>query len=132
MDRLLPLKSLPQINFENTQNEDADETARRSYINYSEWNFTDLSDITNITENQQSSSSDNENESDKGSDENEADEVPSIRRKTEKKKIAIAKPKILILIEKAFRLCHCKGNTRGTVQSSIYQKWVGSIFVRYN
>ena len=56
---LLTVESLPQIDFENKRNEDADETTRRGYIDYSECNFTDLFDITNIKESQQSSSSDN-------------------------------------------------------------------------
>ena len=51
MDRLLPVESLPKIDFENTKNEDVDETARRNYIAYSERSFTDLFHITNSNEN---------------------------------------------------------------------------------
>ena len=50
---LLPVESLPQIDFGNTRNEDADKTARQGYL---ECNFTDLFD----NENQQSSSLDKE------------------------------------------------------------------------
>ena len=92
MDRVLPVQSLSKKDFENTRNEDADQTARRGYIDYSERNFTDLFDITNINENQQSSSSDKENdESDNESDENETDEVPSKRKK--EKTMAVVKTK---------------------------------------
>ena len=72
MDRLLPPESLPQI--ENTRNEDADETAGWGYIDYSERNFIDLFDITNINEDQENNSSDNESGSE--CDKNETDEVP--------------------------------------------------------
>ena len=84
MDRFLSVESLPEIDFQNTRNENADEKARRGYINYSERNSIDLFDVTNINENEQRSSSDNENKSDYGSDKNEADEVPSKKKKTEK------------------------------------------------
>ena len=84
MDFSLPAESLPQADFENTQNEDAGEAARWGYIYYSECNFTDLFDITNINKNQQSSSLHNENESDNGSRENETEVVPSKRKKTKK------------------------------------------------
>lgn len=56
MNLFLPVESLPQIDFGYTQNQNANETARWFYINYSERSFTDLFDITNIKENQQSSS----------------------------------------------------------------------------
>ena len=36
---LLPAESLPEIDFKNTRNEDAGETARSSYLNYSERSF---------------------------------------------------------------------------------------------
>ena len=38
MDRLLPVKSAPKIDFDDMR-EDADKTSTRSYINYSEQNF---------------------------------------------------------------------------------------------
>ena len=85
MDLLLPVESLPQIDFEKTQNEEADETARWAYIDYAECNFSDLFDITKTNEDQQSSS-DNESESDNGSDENETNKASSKRKKTKKKK----------------------------------------------
>ena len=53
MDLLLPVESLPQIDFEKTQNEEADETARWAYIDYAECNFSDLFDVTKTNEDQQ-------------------------------------------------------------------------------
>ena len=35
MDRSLPLESTPQIDFENTKDEDVDETSRKGYVDYS-------------------------------------------------------------------------------------------------
>ena len=67
MDRWPAVEPLPQLDFENTKIEDADETARYDYIAYSERNFTDFFDITNSNENQQSSSSDIKNKIDLGS-----------------------------------------------------------------
>ena len=37
MNRLLPVESTPQIDFENTRDEDVDETSRTEYVG----NFTD-------------------------------------------------------------------------------------------
>ena len=77
IDHSLPVESTPQIDIENTQNEDVDETLRKCYVDYSERNFTDLfnvPDYNNSNEDQHSSSSDNE--SDIGTNESGADEVP--------------------------------------------------------
>ena len=66
------------------RDEDVDET-RKGYVDYSEWNFTDLFNIpdhNNIGEDQHSSCS--ENKSDTGTNESEADEVPP--KKEEKRK----------------------------------------------
>ena len=93
MDHLLPVESLPQIDFEKTRNEEADEIARWVSIDQAECNFSDLFDITKTNEDQQSSS-DNENESDNGSDENETNKASSKRKKTKKSKMVIVKTKI--------------------------------------
>ena len=66
-----------------TRDEDADETSRKGYVDYSECNFTDLLNIpdynNNTDKDQQSNCSDNE--SDTGSNESETDEVPLKKRK---------------------------------------------------
>ena len=62
MDRSFLVESTPQIDFENTWNEDVDETSRKGYVDYSELNFTDLfniPDYNNIDEDQHKSCSDN-------------------------------------------------------------------------
>ena len=82
MDRSLPVEPTPQIHFENASDKDVDETSRKSYVDYSERNFIDLFNISNynlIDEDQHSSWSDNE--SDTGTNESEADEVPPKKRK---------------------------------------------------
>ena len=95
MDRSLPVESTPQIDFENTRDEDVDITSRKGYVDYSERNFTDLfniPDYNNIDEDQYSSCSDNE--SDAGTNESEADEVPPKKRKRENNsKWSATKPK---------------------------------------
>ena len=95
MDRSLPVESTPQIDFENTRDEDVDITSRKGYVDYSERNFTDLfniSDDNNIDEDQYSRCSDNE--SDAGTNESEADEVPPKKRKRENNsKWSATKPK---------------------------------------
>ena len=53
MDCLLPVESLPQIDFEKTRNEEADEIARWVCIDYAECNFSDLFDVTKTNEDQQ-------------------------------------------------------------------------------
>ena len=40
MTRSLPVESTPQIDFENTRDQDVDETSRKGYVDYSERNFT--------------------------------------------------------------------------------------------
>ena len=45
MDRSSPHESTPQIDFENTRDEDVDETSRKRYVDYSKRNFSDLSNI---------------------------------------------------------------------------------------
>ena len=82
MDRSLPVESTPQIDFESTRDEDVDETSRKGYVDHSKCNFTDLfniPDYNNIDEDQHSSCSDNE--SDTGTNESEADEVPPKKEK---------------------------------------------------
>ena len=84
MDRSLPVESTPQIDFENTRDEDVDETSREGYLDCSERNFTNLFNIPhykNIDKDQHSSCSDNE--SGTGTNESEADEVPPKKRKRE-------------------------------------------------
>ena len=75
MDRSSPVESTPQTDFENTRDEDIDETSRKSYVDYSERIFTDLfyiPDYSNTDEDQHSSCSDNE--SDTGINESNVDE----------------------------------------------------------
>ena len=60
MDRSSPVEFTPQTDFENTRDEDVDETLRKGYVDYSERNFTDLfniPDYNNIDEDQHSSCS---------------------------------------------------------------------------
>ena len=45
MNRSLSIESTPQIDFENTLDEDVDETSRKRYVGYSKRNFTDLFNI---------------------------------------------------------------------------------------
>ena len=55
MDRSLPAESTPQIDFENTRNEDVDEASRKGDVDFSKRNFTDLINIpgyNNIDEDQ--------------------------------------------------------------------------------
>ena len=82
VDRSLSVESLTQIEFENTRNEDVDEKSRKSYVDLSKCNFTDLfniPDYSNIDEVQHCSCSDNE--SDTGTNESEAVEVFPKKRK---------------------------------------------------
>ena len=75
MDRSSPVESTPQTDFENTRDEDVDETSRKNYVDYSERIFTDLfyiPDYSNTDEDQHSSCSDNE--SDTGINESNVDE----------------------------------------------------------
>ena len=75
VDRSSPVESTPQTDFENTRDEDVDETSRKSYVDYSERIFTDLfyiPDYSNTDEDQRSSCSDNE--SDTGINESNVDE----------------------------------------------------------
>ena len=91
----MPVEYTPQTDFENTGDEDVHETSRKGYIDYSERNFTDLfniPDYNTIHEDKHSSCS--ENESDTGTNENEADEVPPKKRKRENNsKWSATKPK---------------------------------------
>ena len=73
MDCLFPVESLPQIDFENTWNEDADQAARRGFY----W-FIWLTNIDEI----QLVAFEVTMKGDNGSDGNETDEVPSKRKKT--------------------------------------------------
>ena len=60
MDLSSPDESTPQIDFENTRDEDVDETSRKRYVDYSKRNFSDLSNIpdnNNIDEDQHNSCS---------------------------------------------------------------------------
>ena len=82
IDRSLSAESTPQIDFENTRDEDVGEKSSKGYIDNSKCNFTDLfniPDYNNIDEDQQSSCSDNK--SDTETTESEADEVPPKKRK---------------------------------------------------
>ena len=84
MDHSLPVESTPQIDFENTRDEDVDETSRKGYVDYSERSFTylfNIHDYNNIGEDQHSNCSDQE--SDTGTNESEADEVLPKKRKRE-------------------------------------------------
>ena len=83
-DRLLPVESIQQIDFENTRNEDVDVTSRKGCVDYCKRNFTNLFNIldcNNIDEYQHSNCSDNE--SNTGNNESEADEVTLKKRKRE-------------------------------------------------
>ena len=65
MDRSLPVEFKPQIDFENTRDEDVDETSRTGYVDYSERSFNDLFNIpgyNNIDEHLHNSSSDSESD----------------------------------------------------------------------
>ena len=114
MDRSFPVESTPQIDFENTRDEDVDETSGKGHVDYSELSFTDLfniPDYNNIDEDQHSSCSDNE--SDTGTNERVTDEEPP--KKTENNsKWSVTKTKIKI--EKTFSLWGCEGNSRATAR----------------
>ena len=103
MDRSLPVESTPKIDFENTRDEDVDETSRKGCVDYSERSFTDLfniPDYNNIDEDQYSSCSDNE--SDTGTNESEADERPPKKRKRENNSKWLAiKPKLKLKMHSA-------------------------------
>ena len=76
----MPVESTRQIDFEDTRNEDVDETSRKVNVDYSECNFTDLFNIpNNIDADQHSSFSDNER--DTKTNESETDERPPKKRK---------------------------------------------------
>ena len=83
MDRSLLVESTLQIDFENTQDEDdLDKTSRKGYVDYSERNFTDLFNIPDYNNNDKDQhSSCSEKESDTGTNEKEADQVPLKRGK---------------------------------------------------
>ena len=87
------VESTPQIDFGKTWDEDVDETSRKGYVD--KRNFTDLfniSDYSNIDEDQHDSPSDNE--SDTGTNESEADELSSEKKKRENNsKWSVTKPK---------------------------------------
>ena len=58
MDRSLPVESTPQIDFENTWDENVDEVSGKGYVDYPECSFTDLfniPDYNNIDKDQHSS-----------------------------------------------------------------------------
>ena len=74
MGRSLPVEPAPEINFDNVW-EDPDETSRRSCIDYSEPNVTDLFSFNDITVDKDNNNSDNE--SDNESNESDNEEVPS-------------------------------------------------------
>ena len=83
---LFPVESTPQIDFGNTHDEVVDETSRDSYVDYSELSSTDLfnnPDYNNIDEDQHSSCSGNE--SDTGTNQSVADEVPPKKRENNSK-----------------------------------------------
>ena len=93
MDHSLPVESTPQIDFENTWDEDVNETSRKGHVDYSKCNFTylfNIWDYNNVDEDQHSSCSDNESGTE--TNENEADEVPPKREK-----------EILVLLKMSWR-----------------------------
>ena len=99
MDRWLPVEFTPQIDFENTRDEDVDETSRKGYVDYSERSFTDLFNIPDYN-NQYSSCSDNE--SDTRTNESEADERPPKKKKWENNsKRSAIKPKSKLKLHSA-------------------------------